>query len=161
MKMDNKAYKYIFFCTLCWHVKTIQKTSELPDRWIQNWFYLHLLSSWLDLANGGCMRWISNWSLYSQVHFGWEWWAEPRHTSPVHVDVTLHSTLLIQTNSSLCKATESWVWGRKKGSEIYFRLSSSGVVLKTIEWNWVIKPFISRYLGTVSTDYFLFLALFP
>lgn len=128
---------------------------------IQNWFYLHLLSSWLDLANGGCMRWISNWSLYSQVHFGWEWWAEPRHTSPIHVDVTLHSTLLIQTNSSLCKATESWVWGRKKGSEIYFRLSSSGVVLKTIEWNWVIKPFISRYLGTVSTDYFLFLALFP
>lgn len=129
---------------------------------IQNWFYLHLLSSWLDLANGDCMRWMSNWSLYRQVHFGWEWWPEPRHTSAIHVDVTLHSTLLMQTNSSFCKAVEFWVKVEKKKdqkstSDCYHLALFSKLLRKT----WVIKAFISRYLGTVSTDYFLLLSLFP
>lgn len=62
-------------------------------------------------------------------------WAEPRHTSATHVDDILHSILLPRINSSFCKAMEYWVWGEKKGSEIYFRLLSSGIVLKIIERN--------------------------
>lgn len=115
--------------------KPYRRQVNCPTDGIQNWFYLHLLSSWLDLANGGCMRWMSNWSLYSQVHFGWEWWAKPKYTSAIHVDVTLHCALLTETNSSFRKAMEFWVKGEKKGSEIYFRLLSSGIVLKSIERN--------------------------
>lgn len=102
---------------------------------IQNWFYLHLLSSWLDLANGGCMRWMNNWSLTAkfalgesgglsqgtQVPFMW--------MSPFILFSSHKQTLLF------CKAKEYWVWGGKKGPEIYFRLLSSGIVLKTSERN--------------------------
>lgn len=107
----SNAFSFTLFVDM-W--KTYRRQVNGLTDGIQNWFYLQLFTSWLDLANGGCMRWMSNWSLYSQVHFGWKWWAEPRHTSAIHVDVTLHSILFTQTSSSFCKAMECWVWGEKK-----------------------------------------------
>lgn len=43
--------------------KTIQKTENGLTDGVQNCFYLHSLSSWLDLADKGCMKCISNQSL--------------------------------------------------------------------------------------------------
>lgn len=88
-------------------------------------------------------------------------WAEPRHTSATHVDDILHSTLLPRINSSFCKAMEYWVWGEKKDQKSTLDCYHLALFSKLLRETWVIKAFISRYLGTVSRDYFLFLCLLP
>lgn len=142
-------FKCILFWNVHWHVAKPyrRQMNSLTDR-VQNWFYLHLLSSWLDLANEGCVTCMSNRSLYSQVHFGWEWvgWANGRYQSAIHMDDTLPSSLLIQTTSSFCKCHGVLGVGRKRVQKSIWDLYHLALFSNFVRETWIIKASASRYL---------------
>lgn len=82
---------------------------------VQNWVCLHVLSSWLDLANEDCMRCMNKLSLYSQVHLGDSGWAKPRHTTKVPFTWMTPFLLLSSYKQPLLfiNVMEYQVWGKR------------------------------------------------
>lgn len=74
------------------------------------------------------------------------------------------SFILLSSHEQTLLFVKPWSTGcgeKKKDQKSTLDCYHLALFSKLLRETWVIKAFMSRYLGTVSTDYFLFLHLLP